>query len=239
MSFRPSVYSSYGQTIEPSSTGVSTLKVAGQAASTTATTLTVLGTGAATVPVGGWIVAGALGIAAGTVILVNEIKNGKKNKAAAVKWAKQIGLPDPEEAAAFIVKVATKDKKWRDNELAQQRRQIKRKKGRRVTEGRTRRMERDKWKRDVLVAYKRYLKTGSVTGKPSSAQTFQPIQAASRGSATGRRRQIPQTRGGGFVPSSAAAPAGAAGLSPGAIAAIAVVSVLVIGGVVYGTQKGG
>ena len=251
MNFIPSHYSAYGATVEATSGGASTLKIAGTAANTTATALSVAAAGSTAVGPVGWVVAGVLGAAAGTIVLITEIKHGKKNRKAAVKWAKQIGLPDPDEAARFIVKVATKDKKWRDKELAQQKRQITRKKGRRETKGRTRRMDRDIWKRDVLIAYRRYLKTGNVRPAPSSsAQVFRPTSPGSRSSSPARRRRqmptSPQAQGfvstsspqaQGFVSTSSPS-AAPAGLSPAAMAALAIFGALAIGGVVYGVQKG-
>jgi hypothetical protein len=227
MLFQPSQYSDYGQTVAPSSGTAGGFKAASTAASTTATVakLGLLATGSGALGPAGWIAAGVLGAAAGTVVVISEIKKGKKNKAAAVKWAKQIGLPDPDEAARFIVKVATKDKKWRRKELAQQKRQIARKKGRRTTKGRTRRMDRDQWKIDVLTAYERYLKTGSVQGQTKTAQ-FKP-------SSSGQRRQIRQATG-QAMPAAMPAPTGS---SSTPLIILGVTSAVLIGGYIY-SQRG-
>ena len=231
MLFQPSQYSDYGQTVAPSSGTAGGFRAAGTAASTTATVakLGLLATGSSTLGPPGWIAAGVLGAAAGTVVVISEIKKGKKNKAAAVKWAKQIGLPDPDEAARFIVKVATKDKKWRRKELAQQKRQIARKKGRRTTKGRTRRMERDQWKIDVLTAYERYLKTGSVQRQTKTAQ-FKP-------SSSGQRRQIRQATGQVMPAAMPAAMPAPTGSSSTPLIILGVTSAVLIGGYIY-SQRG-
>ena len=227
MLFQPSQYSDYGQTVEPSSGAAGGFKAASTTASTVSTvaTLSAAAAGSATVPVAGWVAAAVLGAAAGTVVVISEIKKGKKNKAAAVKWAKQIGLPDPEEAARFIVKVATKDKKWRRKELAQQKRQLARKKGRRTTKGRTRRMDRDQWKIDVLTAYERYLKTGSVE-KVGRTTKF-------KASSSRQRQQIRQATG-QAMPAAMPAPTGS---SSTPLIILGVTSAVLIGGYIY-SQRG-
>lgn len=80
----------------------------------------------ATVPVAGWVVGGVLAVAAGTVALVQGIKKRRLNKASAIKWAKKLNLPDPEEVPGFVLKLSRKDRKWRDKVRARYVRRLER-----------------------------------------------------------------------------------------------------------------
>ena len=97
---------------------------------------TAAATAAATVPVAGWIAGGALAAAAGTVALVSGIRNGRVRRAQAIKWAKELGLPNPGTVPGFVVKLSKKPRSWRMRRLAYHKKQL----------ARLRRSQR-KWKR--------------------------------------------------------------------------------------------
>lgn len=65
----------------------------------------------AAVPVAGWIAAGGLAAAAGTVALVRGIRKGKVNRRAAVAEAKKLGLPDADKVPGFAAKAIRLAKK--------------------------------------------------------------------------------------------------------------------------------
>lgn len=86
---------------------------------------------AATVPVAGWIVGGALIAASGVTALVQGIAAGKANRAQAAAWAKRLGLPDADEVPRFVVRLRKMDRakraKLRERyarRLARQRQQL-------------------------------------------------------------------------------------------------------------------
>lgn len=81
-------------------------------------------TAAATIPVAGWVAGGVLAAGAGTVALVRGIQKRKLNKEQAVRWARSLGLPDPEEVPGFVLRLSRKDKDWRSREAAQLRRKL-------------------------------------------------------------------------------------------------------------------
>lgn len=76
----------------------------GAGAAAAAAPLFVAAGASAAVPVAGWIAAGVLGAAGGTVALVAAIKNKKISDKAAVKLAKKLGLPDPERMPGFTAR---------------------------------------------------------------------------------------------------------------------------------------
>ncbi len=81
-------------------------------------------TAAATVPVAGWVAGGVLAAGAGTVALVRGIQKRALNKEQAVRWAKRLGLPDPEEVPAFVLRLSRKGRDWRARAAARFRREL-------------------------------------------------------------------------------------------------------------------
>ena len=86
---------------------------------------------AATVPVAGWIVGGAMIAASGVTALVQGIAAGKANRAQAVAWARRLGLPDAEDVPRFVARLRKMDRgrraKLRERyarRLARQRQQL-------------------------------------------------------------------------------------------------------------------
>lgn len=76
----------------------------GAGAAAAAAPLFIAAGASAAVPVAGWIAAGVLGAAGGTIALVAAIKGKKISNAAAIKLAKKIGLPDPEKMPGFTAR---------------------------------------------------------------------------------------------------------------------------------------
>lgn len=77
--------------------------------------LTAAGVSAA-VPIAGWIVAGALTLAAGLTAAIPALVNAGKRRKEAVQIATQLGLPDPEAAPTFLVSAL----QWNAQERAKQ-----------------------------------------------------------------------------------------------------------------------
>ncbi len=169
----------------------------------TAATLAVAAGGAAAVPVVGWVVAAGIGTAAGTFALVDAIKRGKVRRAEAVKLARRLGIPNPENAPTYLVKVMKWDKAKRRKELAKLREKLKkqRKRGKGWWESAANQRQdiRDlRWKINVLNTLGQALGEGR-RGRPA------------RRGRPGRRQQIRPTPFGfksaaGMPPASAYAP---------------------------------
>lgn len=75
----------------------------------------------ATVPVAGWIVGGVLAATAGTIAIVKGIRQRKVKKKDAIRWAKKLGLPDPDSVPGFVIKLSKKPKSWRMQKLGRYR----------------------------------------------------------------------------------------------------------------------
>lgn len=104
--------------------------VTGAAAASSITTLLVAGGVAATVPVVGWITAGVLAAAAGTVALVMALKQGKIRKDEAIAAAKKLGMGSYAELVpAFTVGALKWPKARREKVLARMEKQYAKMKG--------------------------------------------------------------------------------------------------------------
>ena len=111
--FQPSPYSELGA---PDEDGGGSRAASGAAGAATAAAGLAKAAGAsATVPVVGWVVAGALAAAAGTVGLVAGIKRRRVNKATALRWARRMKLSkkDAEDVAGFVINLQKRDASWR------------------------------------------------------------------------------------------------------------------------------
>jgi len=73
-----------------------------------------LAAGLATVPVAGWIAAGAVVTATGVIIGVTK---RKINKRKALAWAKKLKLSEPDKVVGFVIKLSKKPRKWRQKKL--------------------------------------------------------------------------------------------------------------------------
>jgi hypothetical protein len=154
--FRPSSYSGhYG---DGEQVAIDTAKVSaatGVAGGTAVTGLLVAAGSVAAVPVAGWIGAGVLAAAAGTVALVASIKAGKARRKDAVALARKLKLPHPEKAPGYIVRVLKLKKSKRAKLLTRYKQRIARlskRKSKLFAKARARRIADLKWKVAVLVA---------------------------------------------------------------------------------------
>lgn len=173
--FRPSAYSGHygnGEQVAIDTAKVTTATAV--AGGSTAATLAIAAGGVAAIPVAGWVAAGVLGAAAGTVALVAAIKKGKARRKDAVALAKKLKLPEPERAPGFIVKALKLKKAKRSKLLAIYKKRIARiskRKGKLFAKARARRLSRLKWQIRILEALGR-LESGKMTAKEKKAVAF-------------------------------------------------------------------
>jgi hypothetical protein len=114
----------------------------GASAAGAVSSLMVAAGGSAAIPVAGWVAAGVLAAAAGTVALVAAIKGGKKRRAEAIAEAQRLGIPNAADVPGYV----TRAMKWNTaklrKELVKARRKLghKRKGGRAWQKWKSRRM---------------------------------------------------------------------------------------------------
>lgn len=92
-----------GLAVLQTSSAIAAAGSAGAGATTVGPLLAAAGV-SSSVPVAGWIAAGGLAAAAGTVGLVKAIRAGKMRKREAVAQAKAMGIPDAADVPAFTAK---------------------------------------------------------------------------------------------------------------------------------------
>jgi hypothetical protein len=257
--FQPSSYSGHYGDGEQVAIDAAKVTVAGTGtAAATAGGLIVAAGAASAVPVAGWIAAGVLGGAAGIVALVGAIKGGKARRRDAVALAKKLGLPEPEKAPGFIVGVLKKSKAKRAKLLARYKRRIARISKRRnklFAKARARRLAKLKWRVRVLEALAK-LESKRLTPAEKKAVSFVGAQRTLPDAVSEQNTPVIDPEVEDAVESKAEAmeerndpavgeaPLTADGAAPSGLAAIpawgwALGAVVVIGGIVLATKKGG
>lgn len=88
-------------------------------APTVAALLTAAGVAGATTPVVGWILAGGMAAAAGTIALVQALRSAKVRRDEAVAMAEQLGIPDAAEVPGFVTRALEWDPAKRNKEMGQ------------------------------------------------------------------------------------------------------------------------
>jgi hypothetical protein len=259
--FQPSAYSGHYGDGEQFAIDATKITVAGAGtAAATAGGLAVAAGSIAAIPVAGWIGAAVLGGAAGIVALVGAVKGGKARRKDAVALARKLKIPEPDKAPGFIVGVLKKSKAKRAKLLARYKRRMARISKRRnklFAKARARRIAKLKWRVRVLEALAK-LESGKTTAAEKKAlalvgrqRTLSPAEAVSEQNtpvidpeaedAVESKAEAMEERS---DPAVGAAPLTADGAAPSGLAAIppwgwALGAVVVIGGVVLATRKGG